>query len=234
MPKSLDLQPPQVDEVSCITCNRLDVTGNFVQCDACDAWCHFSCAGVDASVSERVWVCAKCRAAPSISGKSGHSSKTGSSLARELERLKQQQESELKRANLLLQMKFLDQQQELLNKAATTDETKDRSSNIDQEANTQRMKDWVNHTIGDEEEGAVGGLSQQAASPTDQGNQQLHPERPDATKQVPAASLAIATSTDRMPTHTDVAELRAQLETCIRLWKKASMLTSRQNRSPHR
>nr|XP_029708354.1 uncharacterized protein LOC109416846 [Aedes albopictus] len=225
MPRSKDPPPPQGDEVICMTCNRLDVTGNFVQCDACDAWCHFTCAGVDASVSERVWVCGKCRAAPSISGKSGCTSKTGSSLARELERLKQQQEIELKRANLVMQMKFLDQQQELLNKAVPEEEARDKISNVDQEEHTRRTQEWVNQTDGDKEEGAVGGIPLQAASLADHGNQPLQSVQPGAAKQIPG-------TTDRSPAHNEVAELRAQLEICMKRMEEGFRITQQTKSQP--
>ncbi|XP_065089852.1 uncharacterized protein LOC135711037 [Ochlerotatus camptorhynchus] len=101
MPNPPDPPPtPRENEVSCVACNKSDLPGNFVQCDACDSWWHFACAGVDSSVSERAWMCTKCEAAPSVSAKSSKSSKSGSTVARDLERLKRQQDIEQQQANL--------------------------------------------------------------------------------------------------------------------------------------
>ncbi|XP_062557302.1 uncharacterized protein LOC134222177 [Armigeres subalbatus] len=216
MPNSKEMPFLLGDEVCCMACNRHDATANFVQCDGCDAWYHFSCAGVDASVSERPWECAKCAVAPSLSGKSGSSSKTGSSLARELERLKQQQEIELKRANLMMQTKCLDQQQELLNKAASRDEDVQQSNQVNQQEHVERLEHWVAQTSGGVEEGAVGGIPQPAASRSNHGEQPLIRQLPDLSKQAPKTTKNFQTLAQQTETRKEVAELRAQLENCMK------------------
>ncbi|XP_058828272.1 uncharacterized protein LOC131688137 [Topomyia yanbarensis] len=44
---------------SCTLCNKPD-DDHMVQCDTCDVWNHFSCAGVSENVEECSWICLKC------------------------------------------------------------------------------------------------------------------------------------------------------------------------------
>ncbi|XP_055605119.1 uncharacterized protein LOC129753329 [Uranotaenia lowii] len=50
---------PGSEGASCGTCRRPD-TNRMVQCDQCDVWYHYECAGVDESVANRDWICVKC------------------------------------------------------------------------------------------------------------------------------------------------------------------------------
>lgn len=49
-------------ENQCILCERPNSADNLVQCDRCDSYVHFSCAGVNDSISnpDRSFVCKKC------------------------------------------------------------------------------------------------------------------------------------------------------------------------------
>ncbi|XP_036329696.1 uncharacterized protein LOC118741829 [Rhagoletis pomonella] len=49
------------------------VVENWVQCDECELWFHFACAGVDESVQHRDWSCASCVKETNITGP-GHTS----------------------------------------------------------------------------------------------------------------------------------------------------------------
>ena len=44
----------------CQVCSVEVAYAKLVQCDGCDQWYHFSCVGVNDSVSEQAWICAKC------------------------------------------------------------------------------------------------------------------------------------------------------------------------------
>ncbi|XP_055523175.1 uncharacterized protein LOC129717331 [Wyeomyia smithii] len=44
---------------SCIMCQEIDTT-DMVQCDVCDQWAHFSCAGVTRKIKDYPWSCLKC------------------------------------------------------------------------------------------------------------------------------------------------------------------------------
>lgn len=45
----------------CIHCNQPEEYDKMVQCDDCDRWSHFECAGVNDSISEKPWLCKKCK-----------------------------------------------------------------------------------------------------------------------------------------------------------------------------
>lgn len=46
-------------EVDCGICKRPE-EGDMVQCDDCDKWFHFHCAGVSASIETSSWICNEC------------------------------------------------------------------------------------------------------------------------------------------------------------------------------
>lgn len=46
----------------CMLCSRPDEVDDMVQCDKCDAWHHFGCVNVDASVKDASWTCERCSA----------------------------------------------------------------------------------------------------------------------------------------------------------------------------
>lgn len=196
--------PPTSDEqVSCVTCNLPDRPGNCVQCDGCSCWWHFTCAGVDSSVRERGWICTKCEAAASVSGKSSKTNKTASSVACDLERLKQEQEIERQQADLMLQLKFLDQQKKLLDNARAAEETRSKKSQVSRRSRDLRVQEWVEKSRDGSEEGAVGENPAPAASPI---RQQTPPDTRDQ---------------EEAPVNSEVAELRAKLDLCMQRMDEA-------------
>ncbi|XP_053690800.1 uncharacterized protein LOC128743113 [Sabethes cyaneus] len=44
---------------SCLLCSEVD-TNEMVQCDQCDGWAHYGCAGVNDTVKDHPWSCPKC------------------------------------------------------------------------------------------------------------------------------------------------------------------------------
>lgn len=44
----------------CIYCHYRN-TQPIVQCDDCDGWAHFKCAGVDKTIKLRPWSCVMCQ-----------------------------------------------------------------------------------------------------------------------------------------------------------------------------
>lgn len=62
---------------NCELCHEPD-TSEMVQCDVCDLWHHFACAGVSADIANVSWACGKCQ--PKEKGKSNnnHCSTTSS------------------------------------------------------------------------------------------------------------------------------------------------------------
>jgi PHD-finger len=45
---------------SCEKCDRLDDAEDMVQCEDCDHWFHYSCAGFNPSAEDNEWICRTC------------------------------------------------------------------------------------------------------------------------------------------------------------------------------
>lgn len=120
---------------NCTGCRKATDETSFVQCDACDDWWHLSCAGVGESVSERAWICTTCSAVNSLAGDAkdpGRSSTPNpppgnisealgaSEVSRKLALLHQRRDAERKRLALELEIKFLKEEEKLLDEAVRT------------------------------------------------------------------------------------------------------------------
>lgn len=96
------------NEFSCIKCKQPD-SDEMVQCDSCDKWIHFGCAGVDSSIKHKPFHCETC-----IAIKQSNRNKAGSAAS------KIQSRSSGASARAQLQLQKLDEelkiQQEYLNK----------------------------------------------------------------------------------------------------------------------
>uniref|UniRef100_A0AAG5D6N8 PHD-type domain-containing protein n=1 Tax=Anopheles atroparvus TaxID=41427 RepID=A0AAG5D6N8_ANOAO len=53
----------------CVACQRDNSVADMVQCEVCDKWWHFDCAGVTADVEKVRWICVKCTSAARSSEK---------------------------------------------------------------------------------------------------------------------------------------------------------------------
>lgn len=69
---------------NCMLCEENDSTDDMVQCDMCDVWAHYRCAGVTDTVQNESWNCSKCSITLSVPKstkrgptKKGTSKKTG-------------------------------------------------------------------------------------------------------------------------------------------------------------
>lgn len=112
---STPAKDPNTQHGNCEACDNTDADINYVQCDACDSWWHFSCANVTDSVSDRAWICSKCMdETPPNAPAPRNTFSNSSRLQRDLALLKQRQELERQRMEHELQMKFLDEQLKLL------------------------------------------------------------------------------------------------------------------------
>ncbi|XP_062701454.1 uncharacterized protein LOC115254319 [Aedes albopictus] len=177
----------------CVACNRPHTEDNFVCCDKCDRWWHFSCAGVTASVEMRDWICSKCLPVPHTTPGSVTSSLKSVSSSHRL-RTEQHltylaEQQELERLQMLkefeLQKKHLEQKHQLL---AVQDEgdnqsVRSRRSIVSHSARSTRTMNWVqqhnnaskeNVAAGAPLEGAVGGTvsAVQATAPAGNDTQQ--------------------------------------------------------------
>lgn len=54
---------------SCVDCDQPD-NGSMVQCDDCDSWTHYTCAGVDSSIGDTgaPFHCSNCQAPGAVGG----------------------------------------------------------------------------------------------------------------------------------------------------------------------
>ncbi|XP_055589277.1 uncharacterized protein LOC129741562 [Uranotaenia lowii] len=113
---------------SCQACEEAD-TDRMVMCDACDAWYHYHCVGVGDSVSDKSFVCPKCKLVavptltektrkeqPPLSVSSSTSSRIGSSVS-------------TARSRLRLNMKKLEAERVLLQKQLDLERRAKQSEN---------------------------------------------------------------------------------------------------------
>ena len=128
----------------CAGCSQPDEADNMVQCDACDAWWHFSCAGVTESISDRAWMCTHCQPTSLASSKVSTASRSSSLLADSMARLRERQELEKQRAEIEMEKKFLQEQQKLLEVAIATEEEK--RSRASHENSIKRVHDWIGNS----------------------------------------------------------------------------------------
>ncbi|XP_029713831.2 dual specificity protein kinase splA-like [Aedes albopictus] len=90
-PANLETTDQNVSASACPACNRPDWADAMVQCEECEDWYHFGCAGVTRSVENRRWTCDDCLPI-SVSSRSSSVSK-----ALELQRLQEEQQIRRKR-----------------------------------------------------------------------------------------------------------------------------------------
>ncbi|XP_058817804.1 uncharacterized protein LOC131681110 [Topomyia yanbarensis] len=226
-------------ESNCIACDRPDMVDNMVQCDGCDDWWHYSCAGVTNSINERAWSCSKCNALTNAASSSSVSGRA-SQLAGTMKRLMERQELEKQRVELELQRKFLDEQQKLFN-ATVEDEIKSQKSRVSRRSAQNRVNEWLGSTA----EGAVGGnLVPLAAIQTELGppgrvadivvnpskqwqeGQRILKEQPTLGKpQQPEEKLD---ADKHKLAEQQIADLREQLEQCKKLLTGLQLTSSTQ------
>ncbi|XP_062712313.1 uncharacterized protein LOC134289800 [Aedes albopictus] len=209
---------PEVEvEPACnyAACEHPDKAGEFVQCDKCGSWWHFTCAGVTGSIADRAWSCSKCTTTSIISpGGEG----SASVLARNLTLLRERHEREKKRMELELQRKFLDEQQRLLDISAAEDVGSTGS---------RVLNDWLNGHEG--EEGAVGGTANPPAA--SQIQPPGIPKEPDAVQVIKDLQAQLAyyqrASVMPPPPQNQLSELNRQLELCRAQLEKLNIPDSR-------
>ncbi|XP_058451241.1 uncharacterized protein LOC131430355 [Malaya genurostris] len=82
---------------SCAVCGRPDWAEKMVQCDRCDCWYHFTCAGVTDSIENRDWTSTACLPLDVSNGPESAYSRRSSNAAFELQKLKEEHEITRKR-----------------------------------------------------------------------------------------------------------------------------------------
>ncbi|XP_062538388.1 uncharacterized protein LOC134206676 [Armigeres subalbatus] len=93
----------------------------MVQCDHCDAWSHYTCAGVDEDIANHSWVCGHCTGRQNDEAITTHSTSSrcssSSVLSVCLSQLVERQQLERSRMEIKLQRHHLDEQQKLIDRA---------------------------------------------------------------------------------------------------------------------
>ncbi|XP_053699354.1 uncharacterized protein LOC128746327 [Sabethes cyaneus] len=189
---------------NCAACNNPDTDNNYVQCDACNSWWHFSCVNVSDSVRDRAWMCSNCmETAPQNppEPRCSSSSSSDASMQRSLAQLKKRQDLERQRMEHELQVKFLNEQLALL------DSTRSRVSNRE---SGRLVADWVNGNP-EQEDGAVGGPSSPpaAAQPAEVNNADPVETVRNQRKQLQSCQLQSVSASQRIEYPT------RQLQQCI-------------------
>lgn len=107
-------------EPSCVACQRPDEVEDMVQCDHCDTWSHYTCAGVDENIADHSWVCGHCTGRQSddaITVHSASSHRSSSSVFSVcLSQMVERQQLERTRMEIELQRRHLDEQQKLIDR----------------------------------------------------------------------------------------------------------------------
>lgn len=115
--------PVEVTTRHCILCTRPDSDDDLVQCDRCDQFVHFSCAGVNDSISnpDRSFVCKQCTEKDDLisvaSRKSSHRSRSSRSSAQLALSMKQLEEENQ------LRMKKIDEEEKFRRMRLEAEET---------------------------------------------------------------------------------------------------------------
>lgn len=138
------MQSDPPSNAQCIACNRPNTAEpKMVQCDGCNRWYHFSCAGVGDSIAaeDRSYKCALCRP-PSRAASSVRTTSTTASAREARLRLEMQRLEEEKK----LEKEFLDRKFKLLQAQLDDDSKSSRASAVSVHRSTASNDD-VQHWI---------------------------------------------------------------------------------------
>lgn len=142
----------------CAACSRPEVDEKYVQCDLCDRWWHFTCAGVTDSVADRSWKCQKCLPVAAYSKSSNKSAR----IALQLKKLEEERAIQQRALDAAVQLdkKMLEAKYSLLEEQLEEEEEiGSHRSRISHRENQQRVKQWVElhpANIGPSDEAAGG------------------------------------------------------------------------------
>nr|XP_029732613.1 uncharacterized protein LOC109406183 [Aedes albopictus] len=178
--------PETSKKYGCGGCDRPDEADNLVQCDACDAWWHFSCAGVTGSITDRSWMCTRCKRTSRASSRASVASRSSSQLAESMARLRERQELQKQRTEVEMEKKFLEEQRKLLEASIAAEE--ERRSQVSCTNSRRRVQDWIENSA-DQTTSAAEGNRQPAASVVQQ--HETHPHQGNSDAAAAAGNLDI-------------------------------------------
>ncbi|XP_062707764.1 putative mediator of RNA polymerase II transcription subunit 12 [Aedes albopictus] len=136
--------PETSKKYGCGGCDRPDEADNLIQCVACDAWWHFSCAGVTGSITDRSWMCTRCKRTSRASSRASVASRSSSQLAESMARLRERQELQKQRTEVEMEKKFLEEQRKLLEASIAAEE--ERRSQVSCTNSRRRVQDWIENS----------------------------------------------------------------------------------------
>ncbi|XP_055622051.1 uncharacterized protein LOC129765665 [Toxorhynchites rutilus septentrionalis] len=142
---------------ACVGCSQPESAEDMVQCDSCDAWWHYTCAKVDASIKDKTWRCIKCedKCNRSKSGKSDTSSARKVRVQLELQRLeeekaladkmhreKEEQEKVSREEKKAIEEDYVRRKYQLLGETVVDDDKSERSRTSAQSSRS-KVKEWI-------------------------------------------------------------------------------------------
>nr|XP_029732123.1 vegetative cell wall protein gp1-like [Aedes albopictus] len=128
----------------CVRCDRRNGEDSMVQCDTCQTWWHFACAGVTDSINDRSWSCPKCQVddlGSSVShsrrSRTSNSSVKSARVNLQLEKLEELQ---------AMKEKFIEEKYKLLESQLEGENESIRSkrSRVSKQTSLDKVANWVN------------------------------------------------------------------------------------------
>nr|XP_029713239.1 leucine-rich repeat extensin-like protein 5 [Aedes albopictus] len=179
----------------CVQCDRLNGDENMVQCDGCQTWWHFSCAGVTDSIKDRSWSCPKCQvddlgsiARTSRGSRCSNQSGRSARINLQLEKLNELQ---------AIQQKFVEQKYKLLESQLELDEesesVRSKRSKVSKQASIAKVANWVKSCAEQKEDAIIPPTS------TETGRPSLPPAPSNQPKPVTATASSYATAQVQQP-----------------------------------
>ncbi|XP_062551861.1 uncharacterized protein LOC134217104 [Armigeres subalbatus] len=149
----------------CLLCERSDKADNLVQCDQCDGYVHYSCAGVDDSIAdpERSFTCKRCVERDDILSVSSHhtshrsqslsqTSRSSALAALRLQQLEKEKQNRLKelddaekfqRLRRQVEIEFERQQLAILEEQLVEEENRSIRSRVSATQARDNTRKWV-------------------------------------------------------------------------------------------
>nr|XP_029715821.1 formin-like protein 13 [Aedes albopictus] len=127
----------------CVRCDRRNGEDSMVQCDTCQTWWHFACAGVTDSINDRSWSCPKCQVddlGSSVShsrrSRASNSSVKSARVNLQLEKLEELQ---------AMKEKFIEEKYKLLESQLEDENESIRSkrSRVSKKSSLDKVANWV-------------------------------------------------------------------------------------------
>ncbi|XP_055623613.1 uncharacterized protein LOC129767030 [Toxorhynchites rutilus septentrionalis] len=149
-----DAQTLDENRTDCVQCDRRNGDESMVQCDGCQLWWHFSCAGVSGSIKDRSWSCTKChvdcRESIASTSRRSRMSNKSAKVNLQLEKLEKLQ---------AIETKFVEEKYKLLESHLEPEDEHgsvlSKRSRTSKQSRLSRIATWVSKCAEQEEEAEV-------------------------------------------------------------------------------